>query len=206
MNSRALTLSLFLIMLVSLLSGCATTVDQKITLSYKPVDSPLGRNRGEVVVSRTDAASPQRNIRGEWVIGSLNNVYGVRQADLLSDVAAGEWVSDALLQELKQAGYTAAYSATPPAESSRTIVINDINAFLNVNMGTFTVETKHELKFNIDIIINGSKIKTLAIATRDNKTLPLNASREEKERIMRKSLEDAMQQVIPELVVLFNKK
>ena len=205
MKSHALSLPLCLVILISLLSGCAT-VDQKINLTYKPVDRPFGRNSGEVLVSRSDTVSLLRNSKGEWIVGSLNNVHGVKQADLLSDRTLGDWISDALVQELKQAGYTAIFSAQMPAGAIRAVVINDIEVFMNVNKGTVSADTKQELKFNVDIILSGSKIKTLAIASRDNKTLPLSASQEEKERIMLQSLQDAMQQIIPELIVLFNKK
>lgn len=205
MNSRVLTLSYVLLMLIALLSGCAT-VDQKVTLDYKPVDRPFGRNSGEVFVSRTDAVSLLRNTKGEWIVGSLNNVHGVRQADLLSDRTVGEWVSDALLQELKQAGYTAGYTARLPAAASRAILISNISVFMNVNQGTVSSETRHELKFDVDILRNGSKVKTFTIAARDNSTIPLIASLEKKELIMRQSLQDGMRQLLPELIDLFNKQ
>lgn len=205
MNSRVHSLSLYLVMMFFLLSGCAT-VDQKISLVYKPVDKPFGRNSGEVLVSRIDAASLLRNTKGDWIVGSLNNVYGVRQADLLSERALGDWITDALVQELKQAGYTASYTAPLPAGAARAVVINDIDVFMNINKGAVSSETKHELKFNVDIFVNGSKVKTLTIAARDNKTLSLTVSQEEKERIMLHSLQDAMQQVMPELILMFNKK
>lgn len=205
MKSRLFSLPLFLIMLTALLSGCAV-VDQKINLAYKPADRPFGRNAGDVLVSRIDPVSQLRNTKGEWIVGALNNVYGVRQADLLSDLALGDWVTGALLQELKQAGYAAAYTATLPEGAARAIVISDINVKMNVNLGNISTETRHELKFNVDVLINGTKIKTLAVAARDNKTFPLNASQEDKERIMRNSLQDAMQQVVPDLILLFNRK
>ncbi len=205
MNSRVLPLLLSLAVLICLLSGCAM-VDQKISLAYKPVDKPFGRNSGEVFVSKVDPVSLLRNTKGEWIVGALNNVHGVKQADLLSDRALGEWISEALVQELKQAGYTASFAAQMPSAAARGIVINDINAFMNVNKGAVSADTKQELKFNVDVIIDGSKVKTLTIAARDKKTLALNASIEEKERIMLQSLQDAMQQVVPELIALFNKK
>ena len=205
MNSRRVTLSLFLVVLISILSGCAT-VDQKISLAYKPVDKPFGRNSGEVFVSRIDSASLLRNAKGEWIVGSMNNVHGVRQADLLSDVALGEWITDALVQELKQAGFSASYKAQLPADAAKAVVINDINVFMTVNRGTVSSETNQELKFNIDIIINGAKNKTITIAARDKKTLALAVSQDEKERIMLQSLPDAMQQAIPELILLFSKR
>jgi len=194
-----------MLILISILSGCAT-FDQKISLTYKPVNRPFGRNSGDIFVSLTEAASLLRNTRGEWIVGSLNNVHGVRQADLLSDRSLGEWISDALVQELKQAGYSATYAAPLAARAAQAIVINDINVFMNVDKGALTVETKQELKFNADIVINGSKIKTFAIAARNKETFPLTASKEEKERIMLQSLQDAMQRLMPELIFLFNKK
>lgn len=203
MNSRVL--SLFLVMLISLLSGCAT-VDQKINLIYKPIDKPYNRNTGEVTVSRIDAASLLKNSNGAFIVGSLNNVHGVKQADLLSDLTIGAWISDALVQELKQAGFSATYKDTLPAGAARGIIINDINAFMTVNKGSVSSETTQELKFNVDVIINGAKLKTLTIAARDKKTLALTVSQEEKERIMLLSLQDAMQQVMPELILIFGKK
>ncbi|MDD5286814.1 MAG: hypothetical protein PHD54_13240 [Desulfuromonadaceae bacterium] len=205
MNSRVHSITFCLAMLIFMLSGCVT-VDQKINLTYKPLDRSSGRNSGDVLVSRSDAASQLRNAKGEWVVGSLNNIHGVRQADILSDRMIGEWISDALVQELKKAGYSAKYAAQLPPATVRGVVIDDINVFMNVIKGNVTSETRHELKFNVDIILGGLKIKTVTIAARDNKTLPLTVSQEEKERIMLQSLQDAMQQVIPELIVLFNKK
>ena len=205
MNSRVHSITLCLAMLIFMLSGCAT-VDQKINLAYKPLDRSFGRNSGDVLVSRIDAASQLRNAKGEWVVGSLNNIHGVRQADILSDRIIGEWISDALVQELKQAGYSAKYAAQLPPGAARGVVIEDINVFMNVIKGNVTSEARHELKFNVDIILGGLKIKTVTIAAKENKTIPLTLSQEEKERIMLQSLQDAMQQVIPELIAQFNKK
>jgi len=205
MNRGLLSLPLYLVLLISLLSGCAT-VDQKITLTYQPFDQTIGNNSGEVFVSRIDTSTPLRNRKGEWIIGSLNNVHAVREADLLSNKALGEWVSDALIQELKQAGYTVAYSVKPPVNAARSMTIRDINVFLNVNSGAVSTETRHELKFNVDIFSNGTLIKTFTIAAIDNKTLALGASIEEKELIMRQSLQDAMRQIIPDLIALFSRQ
>lgn len=205
MKSDHLSPLFYLLILLTLLSGCAT-VDQKLSLIYRPVDRPFGRNTGEILVSRTDAGSPLKNKSGEWIVGSQNNVHGVRQADLLSDRSVGEWISDALVQELGQAGYKASYVTTLPEGVARAVRISDINVFMNVNKGILTTDTRQELKFDVDIILGGTKVKTLAIAARDNKTLTFSASLEEKEVIMRQSLKDAMQQLIPELIVQFNKK
>lgn len=208
MISRSVSLPAILLwgfIALSLLSGCAT-VDRKIMLGYAPIDRPFGVQSGDIAVSRVDPPSPARNSKGEWIIGSLNNVHGVRQADILSNRSPGEWITDALLLELKKAGYSVTYSAPLPANTPRGVVISDINAFLNVKQGTVSDETRHELRFNADIFLNGAKAKTFTVTSRDGKTLPLSASTEELERTMLQSLQDAMRQIIPEIVALTGKK
>lgn len=188
------------------LGGCVI-VDQKIGLTYARPDHSLVRHSGEITVTRVAAPQPAaKNSAGEWIIGSLNNVHGVHQADLLSDRSPEEWITDALLHELRQAGYTVNYAEPLPAAVARGIAITSINTSLVVNKGTVTADTKHELKFNVEVFLNGNKVKTLTVASRGDRTVPLDASREEKETIMLKSLQEAMQQIIPEIISLIEKK
>jgi hypothetical protein len=161
------------------LGGC-TIVDQKIGLNYARNYDSLVRHSGDISVTREATKSAVKNSRGEWIIGSLNNVYGVHQADLLSDRSPEEWITDALLHELRQAGYTVTYAESFPAAVARGITISNINAFLVV--------------------------KTLTVASRDNRTVPLDASKVEMERIMLQSLQGAMQRIVPEAMTLIDKK
>jgi len=189
---------------LTFLSGCAT-VDQKILLAYAPVDRPFGQQSGDIAVTRVEPRPGLRNSKGEWIVGSVNNVHGVHQADILADRSLGEWITDALLLELKHAGYTVTYAATLPADAPRAVAISDINVTLNLNKGTVKDETKQELKFNVDLLLKGAKVKTFTVASRDSKTL-LSASREDLDRIMLQSLQDAMLQIIPEITALTRAK
>lgn len=207
MNTRLPILpALLLLGFVALLfSGCAM-VDQKISLTYTPVERSFGRHSGEIAVSRVDTTSPARNSKGEWIVGSINNVHGVHGADILSVRSLGEWITEALLLELKHAGYTVTYTAaTLPSGVPAGIVITDISAYLNINKGTVSDDAKHELKFNVDAFQNGARKKTFTVASRDSKTL-LSASKDDQERIMLQSLQDAMIQIIPEIIALTGQK
>jgi hypothetical protein len=73
-------------------------------------------------------------------------------------------------------------------------------------MGAVSADTRHELKFNTEVFLNNDKVKTFTIASRDDRTVPLNASQEEKERILLQSLQEAMRQTIPEIITLIDKK
>jgi hypothetical protein len=205
MNPRSPFLPILgLIMVLSGLAGCAT-VDQKIALNYAPVDRPFGRHGGEIVVSQVEPRSSVQNSKGEWIIGAINNVHGVHRADLLSDRSLGEWITGAMVLELKHAGFSATSAPSFPAAVSRGILITGINVFLNVNKGLASDQIKHELTFNVEVFLNGAKVKTFTVATRDNSTV-LTASRETKEKIMLQSLQDAMQQIIPGIIALIEKK
>jgi hypothetical protein len=187
------------------LGGCAV-VDQKIGLTYARPDLSLVKHSGDITVTRA-APRPAAAISfGEWIIGSLNNVNGIHQADLLSDHSPDEWISDALLYELRQAGYTVSYAEKLPATVTRGLAVTGINTFLTVSKGVVSADIKQELKFNVEVYVNGHMLKTLTVASHNDRTVPLNASQKEKERIMLQSLQDAMQQTIPDIIALIDKK
>ncbi len=193
------------LLLLAGLCGCAAT-DQTIALNYAPYERPFGRQSGEIVVSRIDSRPFSRNARGEWIIGAINNVHGVRQADLLADRNLGQWLSEALLLELKHSGYTVSQQSPLPPGTARGIEIASLAASLNVNQDLFTSTAVQELKFNVNLYLNGAKAKTFTVVSRASQTLPLKASPEKNAGIMLDSMQDAMQQVMAEASALFDRK
>ena len=184
----------------SLLSSCAT-VDQKIVLAYSPVERPFSRQSGEIAVSRVEPRTSLKNSKGEWIVGSINDANGAHKADILSDRSLEEWITDALLLELKRVGYNVSYNSSLPQGVAKGIVISDINAFLNIAKETVSDVIKHEFHFNMDVFLNGAKTKTFSVATPGTKTL-LSASKEELEKIMLQSLQGAILQILPEIITL----
>ena len=192
-------------LLLATLSGCAT-VDQKITMNYSPIDRGFGRHTETVVVSKTESTPFARNNKGEWIIGSINNVHGVQMADLLADRNQGEWITEALLLELKHAGYSATCKNPLPIGTAFGIQLSNINAFMNLNRGLVSTEIKHELKFNVDLFLSGVKIKSFAVASRTSQTVSLKASENESAMIILQTIQDAMQQVMSEVNAQTSKK
>ncbi|GFE61414.1 hypothetical protein [Geobacter sp. AOG2] len=167
------------LVVLSGLTGCAT-VDQKIALNHAPAEHPLGKHNGEIVASRLDVpASDTKNSRGEWT-------------------------NDALLPELKRAGYTATSAPSISYGIFRGILITDTRVYLDVNKSLASDQSKHELKFNVDMVLNGTKAKTFTVVSRDNSTL-LTAAKEIKEKIMFNYLQDVMQQIVPDIIALIEK-
>ena len=89
---------------------------------------------------------------------------------------------------------------------TRGLAVTGINTFLAVNKGVVSADTRQELKFNVEVYVNGDKVKTLTVASRNDRTVPFDASKKEKERIMLQSLQEAMLQLIPDIIALIDKK
>lgn len=196
-NRLVITCATLLLMLATMLNGCSM-VDQRIVLNYAPVEKTFSRQNASIAVTRTDPKQPVKE-GSDWIIGALNNVYGVRQADLLTNRSTADWITDALLFELKRIGYNAHPAKAIQPEVRYTIHLSEINAFMHITRGNVTCESKQELKFNVDLYLNGVKTKTLSVLSQDNQTLPLKISKEKKEKIMSASLQDAMLQLLPEI-------
>lgn len=196
--SRITSCLFYVLLLLAGLSGCAA-VDQKVALNYSPVDHGVAQHNEAVVVSLADSTPFIRNNGGEWIVGSLNNVHGVHMADLLADRNQGDWIADALLLELKRAGFSATLKTPLPAGTAFGIQLSNINAFMNVNRDIFKTDIRQELKFNVDFFLNGAKVKSFTVASRTNQTVAFNASPDENATVMLQALQDAMQQVMTEV-------
>src|SRR5512141_310636 len=137
MTSRSLIMKKIILagcVMLAVLPGC-TMVDQNITLRYAQLDRAFGRQSAQIFVARVDPVGSVRNNRGEWIIGSLNKVHGVHQADLVSDRSLGVWISDALILELKHAGYAASQVPALPADAANGILISGIRSYLDTDKG-----------------------------------------------------------------------
>lgn len=188
-----------------LLAGCAT-VDQKISLDYRQVDRSFGRHLAPITLARTVSKPAPRNERGDWMVGELNNANGVLQAHILADRSVEEWITEALQLELQLLGYTVSYRAPLPADVQYGVNLSNISNTLEINQGIVTDDARHELKFSIDLYSRGARVKSFVVSSKDTTTVPLSASREELEKIMRSSLQDAMLQIIPEIIKLTEAK
>ena len=194
----AFPLITLVLLLLASFTGCATT-DQRLDFNYAPGNSTLGRQDGSISVSRNDTGAFTRNNRGEWIVGALNNVHGVHEADLVSDNNQGDWLSEALILELKRTGFTVTGKPPAPPAAGIGIQLNDIKASMNVNSGIFSSDIKQELTFSVDFFNNGSKVKTFTVAARAGQTVLFRASSTETTAILTQTVQDALHQVLSEL-------
>lgn len=184
-----------------LLAGCAT-VDQQISLNYNQLEKPFGRHNGTVVVAIAPSKSGSKNEKGDTIVGALNNANGVHKANILAANTLEEWIGEAILKELRVLGFSAEIRLQIPADAPNGILLSNLLLSFNVNKGIVTDDAKQSLKFNVDLLAKGAKIKTFTVSSSDNRTIPLYASRRELEQIMGSSLQEAILQIIPEIIAL----
>lgn len=184
-----------------LFAGCAT-VDQKISLNYSQLDRPFGRHNGTVIVAIPPSKASTRNEKGDAIVGALNNANGVHKANILADHTFEEWIGEALLRELKVLGYAASLRTQLPGDAQHGILVSNILISLDVNKGVVSDDSKQQMKFNVDLFSKGIKIKSFTVASSDSRTIPLSASKVELEKIMKSSLQEAILQIIPEIIAM----
>jgi hypothetical protein len=93
-----------------------------------------------------------------------------------------------------------------PQAVARGVAITGIKTDISVNRGNVSSDARHELSFNVDVYLNGDRIKTFTVASRDERTVPFTASREELEAILVQSLQEAMRRLMPDIIALIDKK
>lgn len=182
---------------LTLLAGCAA-VDRNVSLSYAPPERPFGRQESAVVVTQIESAAT-RNGRGEWLVGSLNNVHGVHEADLLADRDPARWIGEALILELKQEGFGVIAATRLPADAPLALRLGGIKTNVAVNRGLVSSVITQELKFGVELFSRGTLIKNLTVALRSSQTVFLTPSTQELESVMLQLLQDALQQVMAEV-------
>ncbi len=186
--------NLLLIILSLSIFGCAT-VDEKIILKYEPSPNIYERRSGVINISKALQSQKQSN-NGDWLVGSLNNANGVKRASLFANRSNVDFIVDAIMVELKQIGYTPKIKQKPTGNA---IFISDISSFFNVNKGLVTYDLEHKITFNVDLYRNGQKVKSFLVFYQDSETVPPVKVSSQEEKMLTKSAQKAVTQIIKEL-------
>jgi len=89
---------LTLVSFMAFASACAFGT-RKVNLMYAPANVASGQGQGqEVVVNKF------RDQRGDQRIGVVKNAYGMETAKVIANNDVAEWISNAVVTELQQAG------------------------------------------------------------------------------------------------------
>lgn len=182
----------------SLSFGCAY-VDQSIDLKYTPNEHSYPGQRGEIVLIIQPTSGIMQNNNGLWIIGSLNDRHGQQQAELLSSRNPVEWIEEAFRLELTRAGYIVINESGQPAGPGQAVRVEGINIFSSFNRDTVGTDANHLLKLEVDLLKNGTRVRTFSVTSKLNNQYKTCITSSEKETLIQKSLNDAIRQVLAEI-------
>lgn len=185
-----------------ILSSCAF-VNQRVDLTYDKAVQASGGS-GEVLISK-----PKINLilkkDSDWVIGNARNPVGQKTADVVTGSNIGDWINGALIRELSDAGYKTKPVSAMPQSVSKGIEVTVNKLFVDDKLiqqdRVYGAET--DLIFSLDIWKDDNKVKTLNVTAKGGEKYHDYFSPEKKNVSLKKALQSAMQQVIPEIIKTF---
>ncbi len=195
MLKRAITILAGLVLLAS--ASCAF-VDQKVDLSYERTVNARGGS-GEVFIAKPKEQHSLVKKSNSWVIGTVKNTMGMKTADVVTENNIGDWIVGALVQELSFAGYNTRTVSELPNDASKGIDLTVLKVFVDQDPGFWTVGAISDIQFTVEIWKNGIKAKVLNIAAKGDER-SMAGTAETKGISLRKAMQAAMQQAVPEII------
>lgn len=201
---RSFSLIVFFLFLTS---GCAY-VDQKVTLTYSQIKAAQGGHGTLFIAKPVDKLSNKR--KGEsLIIGDIVNGYGRQKtADLLTDDNVGDWLVSAYIAELNYAGYHVRTVHDFPSDFSKGIqitvnqlfVATDVPPYFSLRALDITgIKNITSLSFYIDVYRDSIKIGTVKVDAK-GKIDAFGVTAKEKGLSIKKALESAMRESVPEII------
>ncbi len=182
----------------AMFAGCAT-LDQKVTLLYQPVVK-TAHGTGEVYLATAKGEAWHGKPGAiQWVVGKVKDSRSGREGEILTSVAPGDLVLDALKQELTAAGYRTIWVSTLSPEVTKGIVITRTDLNLDEDSSIIKADGSSRLTTSLELWKNGKMFKKIDyesrysdLAVRDRDLLLPN--------ILQNTLQDLMKQAVPDLI------
>ncbi len=193
---KCLQLIVLCILIVGLVSGCASLGDQKVNLLYQPVTQVSGGTGDLYVVTQTAPASAPR------VLGPISDSNGVRTGNLLTDIAPADLLADAYVRELSRAGFNVILAQSLPAGAERGLILKKATIELNEEKGLFSAESTGKVDISVEPWRHGAARESLrytadvtdsAVTNRDE--LPSDTLQHLVRTIMKRSVPDIIRKL-----------
>ncbi len=195
-KTKAILIGLFVLFCMTFI-GCAF-VDQKVDLAYERTVNARGGS-GEVFIAKPKEHHNLNKKANGLVIGTVKNAMGMKTADVVTENNIGDWIVGALVQELSVAGYNTKTVSALPHDVSKGLDLTVLKVFVDQDPGFWTVGAISDVQFTVEIWKNSIKAKVLNIAAKgDDRSMM--GSAETKAISLRKAMQAAMQQAVPEII------
>jgi len=191
-------LILLLITILFFVSGCMP--DFRVDLTYDRVVNAAGGS-GEIYIAKPkDISSIDRLSSGEWILGTVRGAFGEKKFDIVTPTNVGDWIVDALTQELTFSGYHVNLVSALPQGASKGIDLTLLKLTVN-HGGVWKLGAVSDVQFRVDIVDRGIKTKSFdVLATGDERTALVGVGVKNVGISLRKAMQIAMHHTVPEII------
>lgn len=189
-----------LLFLVTMSAGGCAFGDRHVSLLYEPVDDTYAVQERVAVVTFVDER-PRDRLQD---VGEVRNGYGMVTANVRIDTKKqqlenqdiGQWVANALVEELRRAGADVQCFDSAQAAAGYPVIVSGSVSQLWVNM---YMQYDAKIRTNVRITRNGEVVFEGPIKG-DYETMAWFGSRSDYEKALRKTLQAWIRNTMPHLV------
>jgi hypothetical protein len=187
---RSLSVLPFLFLLIA--AGCVTS-EKRVDLTYARFVNTKGGSGQVFVAEPVMKQHPATLPSGGRIVGKAEG------ADIIVNEDPAKWLLSALVQELSAAGYEVRTVPALPAGVSKGVEPTVLTLSADQSSGVVIVTTVTAIKLEAQLWKNGQIIKTLTAGARDHEE-GRDGSSEPIRSALEKTLQQAMQELIPDIV------
>jgi hypothetical protein len=181
-------------LIVALLAGCSS-VDQRINLTYDVAGGAKGGSGELFIAGPEEVYNAVKKPSGEVIIGSVQGT----NRDIVAINNIEHWINLALADELRVAGYDVKPVNKLSGNAARGIKVIVSKIAANQTADLMTVTTMADMKISVEIWKKGTRVTTQGI-TVTNEKKGINHSEKPIEIIMKETLQNALQQLLPTII------
>lgn len=181
------------VLALSAVTGC-TPFDKRVTLTYEQVAVTRG-GTGEVRVLSTVFAHPLERVPAGSVLGTVKQTA----TQIVATDSVSDWVRDALVQELRAAGYTVTSVPEQSPGEGKSVQMRVERLTVNQETDALVMTTSADIGLEANAWRNGSLVRTLTVSA-GAKDQGLDRSGVAVADTLRRTLRSAMGEIMPGLV------
>jgi hypothetical protein len=199
---RTVVNAVIVLLLAACFQGCATG-DRRVNILYEPEANITG-GFGDLYLVQSVRHATGEAAAIEWVLGRVTKKDGTTVGRVVTDIAPGNLVLDALNQELKRAGYNVIATDHLP-DQGKAVNLTAVSMRIDETHGFARDEANSALKMTVEPRRDKAAIKTLSYqaeysdsATTGRDVLPSEA--------LQHTLQLLMSRAVPEIVKTLEQK
>lgn len=169
-------------------------MDQDVGLTYTPAVNETGGN-GALSIARPDTVSVHKNNKGQYVIGTVRNGWGMKTADTVTNDSPAGWIALALKTELDWAGYDVTLVESLSNSESKALKPSVDRVWVDHDMGFWTVGAAAEVSFRVKVMKYGQVADVIAVREEACPRSMVGGSASQKGQALQSAIQAAMHPV-----------